>query len=314
MFPWLSTFAGSFDSYRFIRLKFEYVPRCPTTTAGVLAMAFDYHVMDSPPVTERQMSMNWHCSQSPPYNAFNLEVDISKFHYKKYFTAMHDTAALETSDVGRLLIGYQATAAAIWGSLWVSYDLELEEPQQNELTTGGEVGDTRTTSLTVLDGPATTPGDWLTNVLTGGACSMVPIGDRKASYFVVPDWCEVDPATGWITLPVEWDYAKVDATCRGLVSSAVGVTSANFYSYCDCLAGAGTDGSRLTNLQVTTPWVGDSSTQGTLRASWAFLNKTNAIRIGPWISTALTNYAVKLGINLIISRLGYEQYKDLINP
>lgn len=50
-FPWLSGLAPAFEMYEIRSLSFEYVSRCPTTTAGLIYMAVDYDAADSPVVT-----------------------------------------------------------------------------------------------------------------------------------------------------------------------------------------------------------------------------------------------------------------------
>lgn len=45
-FPWLSKIAGAYETYRFRKLKFSYVPQCSTTSSGSFGMYFDYDPTD----------------------------------------------------------------------------------------------------------------------------------------------------------------------------------------------------------------------------------------------------------------------------
>lgn len=46
LFPWLSQLAWSYERYSIISLNVEFIPSCPTTTAGLVYLAFDYDPAD----------------------------------------------------------------------------------------------------------------------------------------------------------------------------------------------------------------------------------------------------------------------------
>lgn len=48
---WLSTMAKGFDRWRWLMLRFIYVPSCATTTPGMLAMGIEYDYSDSIPTS-----------------------------------------------------------------------------------------------------------------------------------------------------------------------------------------------------------------------------------------------------------------------
>jgi len=53
-FPWLGVIAQNFEQYKFNYLRWEYVPRCPTSTAGSFYMATSYDARENPPFNSVQ--------------------------------------------------------------------------------------------------------------------------------------------------------------------------------------------------------------------------------------------------------------------
>lgn len=56
-FPWLNGMAANFSKWKWRKLRFIYIPACPTNTPGQMALSFQYDVMDTTPTTLGQMAM-----------------------------------------------------------------------------------------------------------------------------------------------------------------------------------------------------------------------------------------------------------------
>jgi len=55
--PWLNGIASNYSKYKWISMRVVYVPACPTTTAGAVAMSYQYDDADLNPTSIAQMSM-----------------------------------------------------------------------------------------------------------------------------------------------------------------------------------------------------------------------------------------------------------------
>jgi hypothetical protein len=135
-FPWLSTIAGSFEQYRFRKLHFEYISRCPTTLAGSVLMSPDYDAQDGSPVNESVQSVFKGTVEDVPWesNTLILLPNLMNRAYKSHFT-MSDTRFANTTqdektiDSAQVFVSSDTDAGATLGKLWVDYVCELITPQ-----------------------------------------------------------------------------------------------------------------------------------------------------------------------------------------
>lgn len=56
-FPWLYYIANNFELYKFLKLQFEYLPRCSSASFGSVTIAIDYDAADSAPLTKSEVIM-----------------------------------------------------------------------------------------------------------------------------------------------------------------------------------------------------------------------------------------------------------------
>lgn len=139
-FPWLSTIANSFETYRFRRLRFHSIARCPTTTNGSIIMAPDYDAQDGTPLSEVVVSQMKGAVESSPWQDLTLTFDPSAMNrlYKAHVT-MDDTRFANTTqdektvDVGQAFVFLDMDAAVKVSKLWVDYEVELFTPQPPNL-------------------------------------------------------------------------------------------------------------------------------------------------------------------------------------
>lgn len=282
-------------------------------------MAFDYHCADTPPTSEVEMSRTWHCVQTVPYMSADLSVDLSKFHYKEYFTCPDGLAPQETKDVGLFLFSLvTGSVNATQGSIWVDYVVELSEPQQDEAQDrlGGELGVSRLRSLNDCVGPRLDQAWPITN--DGNWYVMIPRQDGTiAKYWQSPSWISYDYANGYVQLPGEWEHGRVDFWVRGLVQADVAVTLATIETYVTIDAGTDTNRQLLANSWASNcPWKA-----GVTPANYTVISfllrktkQTTPLSFRPKVvKVALGDQCNNLAANYFVSRLSESEYDDLVN-
>lgn len=133
-FPWLAPMANQWDQYRFNRLKYQYVPRCGSSTSGTVTLAPEYDISDPPPSNSVQASaMNGAVSDSPWQN-FNVFLDSKSLQpgaqVFKYTRSGPKLGNLVTFDGGKLYVVTEGmTGTDVVGQLWVDYEVCLSIPQ-----------------------------------------------------------------------------------------------------------------------------------------------------------------------------------------
>lgn len=134
MFPWLSTLAESFETYRFTRLVLKYVPSCPSTTDGRIYFAVDYDSNDAPYSNVREFmsaptsatnQISKHLSVNIPYSKMS---NVIQWHYTNKLSTLAGRDR-NFSDCGIFQFAAMSNSSVIAGDLLVSYSVELRQPQ-----------------------------------------------------------------------------------------------------------------------------------------------------------------------------------------
>lgn len=133
-FPWLSSVANSYEQYRFLRLRFIYVPRCATSYAGSVLLSPEYDALDSAPTSEASQAMMLGTEENVPWveQMIDLSVpDMFSLGSRKFTRSTSvSNSDLKTYDAGQLFVGRASCADTnAIGKLWVEYDVELYVPQ-----------------------------------------------------------------------------------------------------------------------------------------------------------------------------------------
>jgi hypothetical protein len=132
-FPWLSGLAPSYEKFKFHSLKFEYIARCSAIEKGAFLMAPEYDVHDPAPSSEVKMSSYEGAVDASVWAGLNINLPPSRLHgtFKELFVA--SGSYIRNSCAGVLFTAVSgATDDTNLGKLWVSYDVELMIPQQND--------------------------------------------------------------------------------------------------------------------------------------------------------------------------------------
>lgn len=145
-FRWLSTIANSFETYRFKKLKFEYIARCSTASNGSLMLSPDYDARDGPPSNEAAASALKGTKEDNPWRNIVLELNPADMNrtFKGHFTMQDNrfnatNQDVKTIDAAQVFLCSDTSAPLFMGKLWVSYECELFTPQNPLLdpTQGG---------------------------------------------------------------------------------------------------------------------------------------------------------------------------------
>ncbi len=133
-FPWLSNEAQGWESYRFNRLRFIWVPTSGTATVGNIIMGPDYDAADEEPVSETFFSSYSNSEEANVWARFasDLDPDLLNGEQRRKFIrsgALSENLDIKTYDSGNFYVASTDDAAANSGKLWVEYDVSLFNPQ-----------------------------------------------------------------------------------------------------------------------------------------------------------------------------------------
>lgn len=137
LFPWLSTVASAYESYRFRSLKFHYNTDTPNTTAGSIIQAFDPDPSDATPTSKQQLLTFQSSVTSSVSVPSTLNVDAAVLTRLKMFFVRNPinvpppNTAQENFDVGAWFPAHSNVPVnTILGEFSVEYDIELITPGQ----------------------------------------------------------------------------------------------------------------------------------------------------------------------------------------
>jgi len=148
VFPWLSGIARRYEAYRMHNLKFSFVPRVSSATAGAVTLAFDHDPSDVGPETLVQAMTYQGCVRDSvirPLTGQAPKAENLPWLYVRssaQFESLSDVG-LRSSDLGSLFVatdGFAGTTEV--GELWVDYDFTFRTPQLEGVVSGSLVTDT----------------------------------------------------------------------------------------------------------------------------------------------------------------------------
>ena len=135
-FPWLSTQAQGWESYRFNKLKFCYYTRTGSNVPGSVLLAPDYDAADAAPASEQVASTYTDSEEDAPWKDIDCNLSPSKLHTlapTKFVRTgpLPANQDIKTFDSGNLFLCTVDGTAVSWGKLWVEYDVSFFTPQMN---------------------------------------------------------------------------------------------------------------------------------------------------------------------------------------
>jgi len=140
-FPWLSSIAPRWESYRFEKLRICYETEAPTSALGTVLLSVDYDASDAAP-TSKQQAMAYRSSvRSPPWSNCchdSLREDLMK--KAPYYVRAGALAAnqdVKLYDTANLFVCTQGQAdTTTVGELYIEYDVLLMTPQLGDIAVG----------------------------------------------------------------------------------------------------------------------------------------------------------------------------------
>ncbi len=134
IFPWLSSIAQRYETYKFRKLQFEYHTRAATSQVGTVGLVFDFDAEDAAP-SSQMMALSYHdkCADSPwKDDCVVLDLvqgDRLPVRYTRSGTPV-GSYDIKTYDVGNLHVFVDGVAASTnLGLLEVRYVIDLYTPQ-----------------------------------------------------------------------------------------------------------------------------------------------------------------------------------------
>lgn len=134
-FPWLSIQAQCWEQYRFKKLRFHYLTRTGSNTAGSVLMSPDYDASDAAPSNEVVQSTYEGTAEDAPWKdiILTLKTNLMSGTTQRKFVrtgALLPNQDIKLYDAATVFIStVDASAPAAWGKLWVEYDVDLFIPQ-----------------------------------------------------------------------------------------------------------------------------------------------------------------------------------------
>jgi len=167
-FPWLSTQAGSWEQYRFNRLRACYYTRTGSTTIGSVQLVPDYDPADAPPISEFQASTYEDMQEDAPWKDIVCELRpdaMFPMGPKKFIraSALAANQDIKTYDAGNLYVTAVDGTGATAGCVWLEYDVTLFCPQApaDGIVIAEHITSPVPTSAALLPTPTVTTGSTL---------------------------------------------------------------------------------------------------------------------------------------------------------
>jgi hypothetical protein len=198
-FPWLSTVADRYESYKFHKLHFIFETDKSASTDGSVQGLIDFDAADSAPTTKAFFMGHANAVRSAVWQEFRFDArakDLHKFAAERYVRtgALASNLDIKTYDVGNYFMGAAGCAdTSVVGELYVEYDVELTTPQLNPAALAVPVANlqylVQSGTLSAGDVFGTAPLSYGASLATATANTITFISD--GDYLVELDCCQV---------------------------------------------------------------------------------------------------------------------------
>lgn len=144
MFAWLSQIAPNYESYKFKKLNFRFVPACSTSTSGVIYLTVEFDSKDAVPTTERQIASYDGSVTGSVWARHNYSCASRNLNKRSsYFVrngAIPSSSDIQLYDIGYLIVATSGNPdTSILGKMWVDYEVELVTPQLGNVAVGNSL-------------------------------------------------------------------------------------------------------------------------------------------------------------------------------
>lgn len=132
-FPWLSSQAQGWETYRFNKLQFCYYTRTGTNVPGSVIMVPDYDSADLQPYNEQIASSFEGMKEDAPWKDICCELNPAAMYPigdRKFVRTSNNptNTDIKTYDVGNFYVATVDGTGVNWGKLWVEYDITFHTP------------------------------------------------------------------------------------------------------------------------------------------------------------------------------------------
>jgi hypothetical protein len=132
LFPWLSIVARGYEKFRFHRMRFELVPRNPTTQQGTVYMGFDYDYDDDVATSPSTLMINRGAISGDVWTPKEMLLDIQRLNEDMPWRYVESGGRSQSTGRmmygGYLMVATYGLTAAVSFDLFVEYDVELSLP------------------------------------------------------------------------------------------------------------------------------------------------------------------------------------------
>jgi hypothetical protein len=140
-FPYLASQCANWERYQFRKLTFHYLTKTNYTKSGSVVLAADYDANEAAPSTEQIMFTYQGARETVPYRSVVIDLPVRRLH-----PAGPKLVRQGPVPTGSSVVDYDAAtfwafvldeaspdSGALWGKLWVEYDVDFTISQSNPL-------------------------------------------------------------------------------------------------------------------------------------------------------------------------------------
>lgn len=143
-FPWLSTIARSYESYRFESLQFEFRTVASSTSTGTVILTIDYDSYDASPTSKQQALAYRSAASSQPWLGCKIYPEREDLNKRtSYFVLPGPVTTGQDANLYNTGFLYVCTAGqadtSIVGELYADYQVRLMTPQIGSIGVGESI-------------------------------------------------------------------------------------------------------------------------------------------------------------------------------
>lgn len=181
VFNWLSSIAGSYDSYRFTRVRVSYVPYVGTNTSGRFYLGWDSDSQDAISPDRSSLANFAPTVESTVWDGSELVIPVDK---EWRFVEDTNITSRKLVDLGQLVFAtWGGNDNTTCGELYISYSVELRGPQPPSGLI--QVGRVDVPGVLTFTGPAYVPSSDVSVSSTGLSFNLSTAGTYALSISLV---------------------------------------------------------------------------------------------------------------------------------
>lgn len=236
-FKWLYPIANQYESYRFRKLKYEFVNSKAGTFAGDVIMGIDYDPSDPSPFSEDELQNYWGCKTGQICEPMTFTADVAALHKigpTKFVRvgALGADQDIKLYDSGNFFIATTDCAdTSSIGRLFCDYEVELMTPQMSSHILSAQVSPVGETAAAPLGTALASVGNNSVTWLSGTTMSFDVPGEYLVVSYALGTGITAPPSiasnTGVSVFKASTAAVINAAASAGVISQAVHVASVN---------------------------------------------------------------------------------------